>query len=408
MDKSVVKIVRVLVSLFFVLINEGMSTSSWKSLEQHLQKINKPFINLEANQKRLFTQHFNNVYKHVTDTMGEIDEFFAHVFQRQQLAGSYADRIKVGQPDEYDALMVLDFPDPILERSKPGFVKINVRDGVAKKWSTVDAQNYKALIDKDGYLLQDKVLDWLRVLIIKVLKRCDNVIRIGQNEYSVKRSSNGPAVTLHLTITQCNEGTTGNFSIDFVGALAFDFHKKWFADHKPQFLISKNWNAIVKPNKAYPNENREWTCSYADMEREYLRDTQKLKQLIRIFKKIRDRNSLGQLKSYYIKVMFLHQRKAHDNDHWKRGLGVLFEEMFEVILKHVEKRELLSFWHKAYNLFAELTPVQMTQMYDTLKSIKAKIDKNLADNNPKFVLSVILSKEELEELEKLEEPHQEL
>lgn len=86
----------------------------------------------------------------------------------------------------------------------------------------------------------------------------------------------------------------------------------------------------------------------------------------------------------------------------------MFEEMFAVILEHVEKRELLSFWHKAYNLFAELTPVQTTDMYNNLKSIKAKIDKNLADNNPQFIRSVILSKKELDELEVKPVYHQEL
>lgn len=186
-----------------------------KPLEFHLQKINKLFINLEVDEKRIFTQHFNNVYKHVTDSMGKSDDFFAKVFQKQQLAGSYADRIKVGQPNEYDALMILKFPDPVVTKTSTGFVTINIKEGL-KKWSTIDEQKYKALIDKDGYLLQDKVLGWLRDLIYELINKCNGVMRIGNNEYNVKKSSSGPAVTLDITM-KCEQGAMGNFSVDFVG-----------------------------------------------------------------------------------------------------------------------------------------------------------------------------------------------
>lgn len=369
------------------------SAMDGKPLEQHLQIICKSFVTLENTDKRLFTQHFNRVYKHVTDSMGSIDDFFTKIFQGQQLAGSYADRIKVGQPDEYDALMILKFPDPVVEKSNPGFVKIKVKDGL-KKWSLIDEKKYKALMDEQGYLLQDKVLGWLRKLIYEVLDKCNDVIRIEKNEYSVKRSSNGPAVTLDVTIKKSEDGAIGKFSVDFVGALAFDFQEIWFADFKPPIIDSKRWNAIPKPNKTNPNQNREWICSYADMEREYLHNTQTLKQLIRIFKKIRDTHNLTNLKSYYIKVIFLHQRKNQSNNYWKGQLGVLFMEMFDVMLKHLEKRELMSFWHKKYNLLNQLKPIQVEDIYNKLKKIKENIEKNLVNGKPEFILSVILPKNE--------------
>lgn len=296
--------------------------------------------------------------------------------------------------------MLLDFPDPVVQRSRPGFVNINVRDGIKLKWSTVEEKSYKALIDKDGYLLQDRVLGWLRALIYGVVTNCNSVLRIENNEYRVKHSSNGPAITLDITITKCQQGTSGNFSIDFVGALAFDFQKKWFADRPVPYLTKKNWNAIAKPSKTVPSQNREWTCSYADIERGYLKDTQTLKQLIRIFKKIRDTQNLTNLKSYYIKVIFLHQRSKKDNDYWKQSLGVLFAEMFEILLKTVEDRKLLSFWHNEYNMFAELETDKLTDIYRKLKSIKDKINKSLTNKQPEYILSVVLTKPEQLELEK--------
>lgn len=395
-----------LLSIFLpvVIIINNMNTASgkvdWKPLQKQLDEINGSYINLEKNEKRLFTQHFDKVYKYVTNSMGERDDLFVKVFQKQQLAGSYADRIKVGQPNEYDALMILNFPDPVVEQSRPGFVRINIKDGIKKKWSTVPEQSYRTLIDENGYLLQDKVLTWLRSLIYEIIKKLNGAITIGKDEYNVKHTSNGPAVTLNITIVKCEEGATGFFSIDFVGALAFDFKKVWFADFEPPILTSKNWNAIVKPNKTISNRNIDWTCSYADMERGYLHDTQTLKQLIRIFKKIRDTHKLTNLKSYYIKVMFLHQRVKHDNEYWKQPLGRLFAEMFDVMLVHLDRRILLSFWHHEYNLFGELEPVQLTDIFNKMKSIKEKIEKNLANKQPEQIPSIILAKEELEQFER--------
>lgn len=203
-------------------------------LEQPLQSICKSFIKLEDTEKKIFTEHFDKVYKYVTDSMGQIDDFFTKVFQRQQLAGSYADRIKVGQPNEYDALMILKFPDPVVEKSKPGFVTINIKNGI-EKWSTIDKTKYSGLLDEQGYLLQDKVLGWLRTLIYKVTDQCNNLIKVEKNEYLVKKSSNGPAVTLDVTVQKSGDGKKGTFSIDFVGALAFDLKDKWFADFKDSY-----------------------------------------------------------------------------------------------------------------------------------------------------------------------------
>lgn len=296
--------------------------------------------------------------------------------------------------------MILNFPGPVVQKTRPGFVKINVRDGIKLKWSTIEEKNYKSLIDKDGYLLQDKVLSWLRTLIYSVVKNSNNVFRIGKNEYTVEQSSNGPAVTLDITITKCEHGASGNFSIDFVGALAFDFKEIWFADFPPKILTSKNWNAIAKPSKTVPSQNPEWTCSYADIEREYLRDTNTLKQLIRIFKKIRDNQNLTNLKSYYIKVVFLHQRlrMMENNGYWKQSLGILFAEMFEILLTTLKNGKLVSFWHKEYDMFGEMDQGQKNDLFNKLNKIKQNINKNLTNKKPEYILSVILTEKELAKL----------
>ncbi|KAJ6637382.1 Damage-control phosphatase ARMT1 [Pseudolycoriella hygida] len=364
-------------------------------MENHLIECNK-FINLQDEEAGKITKHFKQIYKFVTDSMAQKDNVFKDIFQREQLAGSYADNIKVGQPDEYDALVVLKFSDPVVEKSlKAGFVKINITNGL-KKFA-----HYKPFVDGNGYLLQDKVLAWIRAMIYDVIKTCKNIIKIERNEYEVeKATSNGPAITLDIKIIRSENGATGKFSIDFVSALAFDFKEQFFADFKPQFLVSKYWNAIAKPNKDKQLNNPDWICSYADLEREYLKDTQNMKQLIRLFKKIRDKENLANFKSYYIKLIFLHQRrnKEKQNNYWKQSLSVLFLEMFDIILDHLKRCELVSFWHKKYNLFSGLNQKQIEDIYNKLKKIRDKIHTNMDNGKPEFIRSVILTPTELESL----------
>lgn len=96
--------------------------------------------------------------------------------------------------------------------------------------------------------------------------------------------------------------------------------------------------------------------------------------------------------------MFLHQRLNKDDNYWNQKLGVLFLEMFDVMLKHLADAKLFSFWHKQYNLFTELTSVQLNDIYNKLKKIKDNIEKNLIASNPDFIISVVLPKNELQSI----------
>lgn len=95
-------------------------------MEFHLRKICTEVIKLDSDQEITYTQHFTNVCKLLTDRMKENDEIFNKLYKCVELAGGYADKIKISEPNEYDALIILSFPNPRVKLSRRGYVTINI------------------------------------------------------------------------------------------------------------------------------------------------------------------------------------------------------------------------------------------------------------------------------------------
>lgn len=58
--------------------------------------------------------------------------------------------------------------------------------------------------------------------------------------------------------------------------------------------------------------------------------------------------------------------------------------MYEKILFHVEKRELLFFWDRSYNMFGMLKETQLKSLEEQLKGVR----RNLT-NNPDVLVELI-------------------
>lgn len=374
---------------------------SVKPLENNLNRISKLFISIEKEEK-VFAQHFVNVSTYVVECMKHNDELFKKIFQMLQLAGSYADGIKVTAPNEFDVLVLLKFPKPVPVGSRPGYVTINIKDGLNTFWGwmTNSEDKYKRFVDSMGFLIQDQILGWLRELVRGILREHKNIFKINGVEYSIEQRNSGPAVTLDVDVLKSPNGSTSYFSIDFVAALQFQTSNVWVADANPIIQVPRYWNAIPKPNKLLLHNNREWICSYAEIERDYLNGLNRIKPLIKIFKKIRDKFTLTNLKSYYIKTIFLHHRLKVDPNYWNGSLAILFMEMFDIILEHLRTRTLWSLWHKDYNLFDQLGKLQTDAIYNNLKKIKENIVRNL--HNPEYIYQVILTSSEMMEMMEME------
>lgn len=375
-------------------------------LTEHLERCNK-FISLDPVERPEFISHYDRVQQAVINKMKNTDDLFNRIFHRTELSGSYADQLKVSEPNEYDVLMILKLHNPIvLNVGRPGYVAINV---------TRRCIGIKRISDSSGYVMQNKVLGWLRGIMKRIFPSPCQLVRFGVHEYRIKHDVNGPANTLTIQYASYSNDSNSEFSIDFVGALEFPVKEVWMADAciRKQSFLNSNWNAIPKPRKPTPkpihsqgqrspnvdakilqqrryhnpNKSRDWICSYAEIERDLIHHLQFIKPLIRIFKKIRDTHQMTNLKSYYIKQIFIHERMTRGPDFWKQSLGELFVAMLGVIIRYLENKKLPFYWHQELNLFGHLSREQMKDIEVKFKRIRDDIGRY----GPDYIYQTILT-----------------
>lgn len=378
-------------------------------LTEQLEKCNR-FISINSAERPVFTSHYDRIRDAVINRMKKDSSLFKKLFHRTQLSGSYADGLKVSEPNEFDVLLILKIPGWV-QKIRSGYVQILPRSD-----SSLDL--FK-ITDNSGYLKHNKVLEWLRLIMKNIFSNKRNSYIIGGCQYEIEHFIQGPANTLKIRCLSTNE----KFSIDFVGALEFPVKDFWMADAGAprEWFMDCCWNAIPKPQKSTPkpiqssnirqvqtiqsrnqtqvnrthgttHANRGWVCSYAEIERSLIHNLGFLKPLIRIFKKIRDTHDLTNLKSYYIKQIFIHQRMRQPVDYWRRPLGDLFLEMLNVIIEYLRSGNLPFFWHTNFNLFHQLSREQI----DDLKNKFERVRKNVTTTHQHELEKVILNDREQE------------
>lgn len=378
-------------------------------LTQHLEKCNE-FINLDPIERQVFTAHYDRIRVYVIDEMRRVDDLFNKIFRETQLSGSYADKLKVSKPNEYDVLMILELPVDRVTVGKLGYVQIKL----AQHWRN----GLQGISDHDGFLIQNRVLEWLRRIVQRIFPNPSHPITIENYSYKVSRSVSGPANNLKIQCCGVSNSENDKFSIDLVAALEFTVKDVWKADVDipKKLFLHESWNAVPKPRKSTQknprsrvysqqnstadtlrkrywrnqNINRNWICSYAAIERELIHGVNSIKPLIRIFKKIRDTHEITNLKSYYIKQIFIHQLMLEDAEYWDRSLGDLFSEMLDVIIQYLEDGELPFYWHKKFDLFHNYDSEQIDAMRNKFERIKHEIYAY----GPDYIYKVILTESE--------------
>lgn len=127
-----------------------MSEIDPRSMEVHLLKICEEIIKLDYDDRATNTKHLNNICKFLLEEMGENGEVFKELFQSVVLAGSYPDNLKINEPNEYDLLIVLKFPSPVVAPSRPGYLTINISEAFRNGWN-IGNVDYELFVDDDGY-----------------------------------------------------------------------------------------------------------------------------------------------------------------------------------------------------------------------------------------------------------------
>lgn len=214
------------------------------------------------------------------------------------------------------------------------------------------------------------------------------------------------------------------FDIDMVFVLNL-VNSQWMSDRAiDNSLLVGNFHLVPKPCPPGTKDgDLHWICSYAEIERQYMNDKHKLKYLIRFFKvlitltdmidffiflerfglyslfpclsfvgaqKIRDTHALTNLKSYYIKTVFLwHDEEVSRREYWRSPAQMLFFTMLDKIIGHVEDRNLPFFWDRKYNMFGKMSDAQITDLLRKLHRIRRRLDEAVSAMDWTAVESVI-------------------
>lgn len=274
--------------------------------EEVLQKINKVISIREEREN--YTKYFDTVRDRILNRLQEDNPAFKSLYNGNDLAGSYADNLKVLHADEFDLQVYLrlkEFKSLKVNATKnfPGFVEINVKtmmDEIQRM------QQYKALceqlrtlIDDDGFLIPFKIQSWFQRMFTKVLEKIGRSFTDNGLLYELGHSQSGPAHTLAVTVEK-----KYNFSIDFVPVLKLMADEAWRADRSAVKTLEQSnmWVAVPKPHKT---ATRSFQTSYDKMERSIIKFKKNFKNVDRLLKKIRDRYDINNFKSYFIKTVCL-------------------------------------------------------------------------------------------------------
>ncbi|KAL5276120.1 hypothetical protein ACFFRR_001751 [Megaselia abdita] len=347
--------------------------------EAVLQKINK-VISFEE-ERQNYTKYFDTVRDRILNQLQEDEPAFKSLYGGNDLAGSYADNLKVAHADEFDLQVYLRLREfrsmkVVATKGFPGLVDINMKtmlDDIQKmqQYKAVYDQ-LKALVDEEGYLIPIKLQSWFQRMFQKVLDKTGKTFDKNGDSYELAHSQSGPAHTLTVTVNKIYK-----FSIDFVPVIKLLADEAWKADRAAVKTLEQSnmWVAVPKPQKT---AHRSFQTSYDKMERSIIKFKKNFKNVDRLLKKIRDRYDINNFKSYYIKTvcLWVNDEVKNPDEFWKKPSYEVLLQVFERIVAQCEKKKMPFFWNRNQNMFSKFNDNQINDMKGKWQNVLKKLKQD--------------------------------
>lgn len=392
-----------------------------------LQYISSNFVSLKPPDVKFFKRHLENVTKVLIQMMRKEDNLFNMIFQKERVAGSFWDKLKIGHPIEFDKNFVLTLPPALYKNIKftpasPSYVTVNVQNGL-KIVKSSKCRTYRPdWFDDNGNILSDKLRFWMESVVNKALATLPPLpnkkyqLEIEGTCYEIGTRKSGPAVTVEVNIGSSGSTYLGitQFCIDLVPA--FEFQTKDWPHHIrqcPADTQDKTWNLVPKPLK--PEENTadgniparlQWRLSFHNQESYIIHNLNHFKAVLKLLKKLRDEKfDQYKMSSYALKTVFMLEKERQNNDFWRRPLSSTFLHMLTVLTEWYGKGKIPFYWDKQHNLLGKLSKDQIKQVYCTLQKINNRIYEGLQSKCESkcdhfIIASTLLDPEELQKIKK--------
>jgi len=259
------------------------------------------------------------------------------------------------------------------------------------------------IVNGKKQLLEDKLQSWLQGIMTQTFNKMDKQIEVGGEISPLSYKKCGPAHTIFV------KGRY-EYSVDFVPAIKLSAAQVVLAPEQMKYFAgTPYWDAIPKPMKPAQNENPSFRASFYDAERRLLHGKNNLKNAIRLLKQHRNVKNKANLKSYYIKTLFLWEVTRQDASYWQKSLTEILIDVsigfgslnlmdfcktlqrtnppfFQMLSKLGETLKLTSkkgklpfFWDPKLDMFAELTDPQRADMFNCVT--KAEYTFRRGDGN---------------------------
>ncbi|XP_036332743.1 uncharacterized protein LOC118744118 [Rhagoletis pomonella] len=288
-------------------------------------------INYDINiscYKKEYMFHMEHLRNNLFSSLKK-DTIFSKIYNGVYLKGSYGDNLKVKYPDEYDLVFRLKLPEYkriILLRDQrvPGNVILdftNVFHTIANQKQ--HAESYKQLkkwVTEKNFLSVRLLQSWLESRFTKALSDLNKQVIYENVASAITYRKQGPAHTIFMN-------NPYKYSVDFVPAIVLSSSQALLN------TITGDWDAIPKPLKNTPREIS-FRASYDSLEHDIIKDKKSLKNALRIMKKFRDRHqNMSNLKSYYIKTLFLWRASKERTYFWNQSISCVVIEMYHRMVR---------------------------------------------------------------------------
>ncbi|KAH8283527.1 hypothetical protein KR018_004953 [Drosophila ironensis] len=332
------------------------------NLEGNLITVNKKFVNIDDHREE-FTKHYDALRTMLYIKLQKCNPVLEKLLKGHTLGGSYGDNLKVAMPNEFDLVLHLIFPenDKIIvkaDRKKPGNVTLDMSKVMEiignQEHNKSVFQQLQKMVTKNQMLCEDKLQSWLQGVMTKALNNFQ--IQVGTETSSLCYKRCGPAHTIFVTGRY-------EYSVDFVPAIRLKATQAVLPTSQQRYFQgTPHWDAIPKPINA---ENISFRASYYDAEKKILHNRNNLKNAIRLMKQLRDtKNNMANLKSYYIKTLFLWESVQQPITYWDNSVSQIVIQMMEKLrITFKPMGKLKFFWDPELNMIADLTDNQRKAIY---------------------------------------------
>ncbi|CAH1395054.1 unnamed protein product [Nezara viridula] len=370
------------------------SEDFYKDLDPILDEINRKCVKMDEDIKKKYVDIINKVIESVIKALKSTDEVFEKLFSKLEYVGSYFDGLRVAKPTEFDLNLIMklpcDYKKIVIENNNvsAGFVKLNILKAIQNNQQSEKViGTVKKWCDVDGYLLENRVRQWMESVITCCLGHATTTLSLASGEtVNIRVRKAGPAFTLNVNTGSDNIDVDLVFTIQFPESIHPPSSIRWNKD------LAASWVVVPKPT----NDPRFWRVSFNYSERKLTQNQYKLKLINRFLKALRDARDLP-IPSYFIKTLFLweaHNCTMYNKPRfWEKRQGYLFIYMMNELYSNLKARKILYYWHKGLNLFDKnkFTPDHALNMENQISRIISKINDLIRKKDKERLRNYILA-----------------